>query len=60
MDCCEDCRFWDRDVQLIGAKRLCRKNPPTTTIKDDKDGINSLWPRTSAGDWCGEFQKKEV
>jgi hypothetical protein len=42
---CLSCKF------LIGAQ--CRRNPPKVHVTGD-----SVWPRVSASDWCGEWISK--
>ena len=41
----------------------CRRFPPTLALSSEADpglGGRMTWPRTAAGDWCGEWQACET
>lgn len=49
---CSVCQYWraDNDQEVTGD---CRRKPPTVVTIGFK--TNTQWPKTQAGDWCGEF-----
>jgi hypothetical protein len=47
---CKDCIFWEGNPE-----GLCRFNPPI------RNSIgNSVWPMSSADDWCGKAISREI
>lgn len=50
---CSGCKFWENFYS--GNLGECRRMPPTMQLPD---GSSAVWPKTSARDWCGEFQAK--
>ncbi|MHC4844055.1 MAG: hypothetical protein ACYTEE_09670 [Planctomycetota bacterium] len=55
---CKDCRYWNHRGQIQGTVLgECRRYTKKVIIlKDNK--FFSLWPTTTASDWCGEFMAK--
>lgn len=48
---CEDCRFWTR----YNHSGTCQRHAPI--IKEPQSHPErGIWPWTSAGDWCGDFE----
>ena len=57
---CLNCKFWKADD---GEKEgLCRKYAPRPSVPKSFGGdlFPCQWPKTSAEDWCGEFEKEKV
>lgn len=65
-DSCKTCRFWLRGAMSSeDAKRgFCRRFPPAlVTMKrltPMESGVQSHYPHTAGGDWCGEHQRKDA
>lgn len=53
---CLRCRFWTGFVTKENHGH-CRRYPPVIWRDQYKEGD---FPITKAGDWCGEFQEREV
>ena len=49
IDRCEFCTFWRRNSDPQAGH--CHHNSPAMD-----DAGRSRWPRTSADDWCGQFE----
>ena len=55
---CKDCRYWNHRGLIQGTELgECRRYTKKVIIlKDNK--FFSLWPTTTARDWCGQFKVK--
>jgi len=54
---CRTCKFWQEDSQ----SGWCRRNAPKAMIfnpVEEKRPMDTIWPRTKAEEWCGEWQPK--
>jgi hypothetical protein len=53
---CRHCRFWKErgQIQEIILGECRRYTKKVIILKDGK--FFSLWPTTTEGDWCGEFE----
>jgi hypothetical protein len=54
---CANCAFWDASNESEGS---CRRSAPQTVVFEisSKQSVKTVFPVTSADDWCGEFQAK--
>ena len=54
---CHNCKFWNETTESQDEDRNgeCRCRPPFALYAPE-DGAFSMWPFTSAKDWCGAFQ----
>jgi hypothetical protein len=54
---CASCRNWKDQSQNQGE---CHRHAPQLIVLeiDSKNTIESRFPATSAGDWCGDYQAK--
>ena len=73
---CDDCRFWEQVKTAKAGNGVimgfCRRNPPIATgCFVPKPGRiagtvtpqlveMTIWPKTQAGAWCGEGEKKSL
>lgn len=57
---CSNCKHWKEETETGDDERAgeCRANPPAV-LYDTEEGVFSLWPATTANDWCGGFHAKE-
>lgn len=59
---CRTCIWWMSDPPSALEKRLgpqfgeCRRNAPRLQLSRHTDDCSSVWPPTSADDWCGEHR----
>jgi len=58
---CKDCKFFEpSESEKFPAGECRRYAPHPGRERQDEDGhvdpLYRLWPKVSAGDWCGEFQ----
>jgi len=52
---CGQCRFW-LDGDELG---VCHRHAPMPYAAENEPGdAETVWPLTSANQWCGEFEKK--
>ncbi len=56
---CETCRFFydqpdEYDFHPY-AEGECRIHAPTLVVRDPAARVESLWPETMRGDWCGDW-----
>lgn len=58
---CKLCRHW---LERANDPTLgeCRRFPPTAVAslpadRADEHTVETVWPDTKAGEWCGEFSK---
>lgn len=60
MEQCSNCRFW-AGLEDDGAwiQRSCRRHAPVTTESHYRGRVETTWPETLAGAWCGDWQPKE-
>lgn len=49
---CKSCKFSVQEAHLVDQWVSCHRYPP---LHDRR-----LWSITRPGDWCGEYQPKEV
>ena len=50
------------EICLFHSEGLCKRYPPavTTMYKGNFGNVTmQAWPKTSLGDWCGEFEKRK-
>jgi hypothetical protein len=50
---CETCKFWRK----INAYGECRRHAPIAF--NYQDDLQTHWPETSVGMWCGEYKPKD-
>lgn len=53
---CSDCAYWDTTDQANGK---CRRVPPALVYMADAGMSATLFPQTTADDWCGEWATSE-
>jgi hypothetical protein len=69
---CGECRYWafkktgvlSKTTQANASHGYCLRYPPTP-VADTRGGggtlrVDSLWPETQRGHWCGEFSAREA
>jgi hypothetical protein len=57
---CENCKYW-AEKSVIEKLGHCQKYAPRSTLRSPLKGteaLDTVWPRTRADDWCGEWQAK--
>jgi hypothetical protein len=54
---CTSCAYWDSNNSSEGN---CRRNSPQTVIFEvsSEKKISTVFPITTATDWCGDFKNK--
>ena len=54
---CETCKFWEEGKET----GWCHRHAPSSVIVGPTEGerpMNTVWPRTGAQEWCGEWTAK--
>ena len=60
---CEKCKWWVASdfVDNVAIRGQCQKEPPKIFVMGFiKKWRQCAWPKTLAGQWCGEFEPKEM
>ncbi|MFP3912986.1 MAG: hypothetical protein ACLFUT_13000 [Desulfobacteraceae bacterium] len=57
---CEECKFWEAEQGNPAVGHCHRHAPRSTSVAPTRESkvIPTVWPRTGAGDWCGEWEAK--
>ena len=57
---CSNCKYW-QDISRNIDRGYCRRNAPRPAAVSpigETGNLDGVWPRTSPGDWCGEWSQK--
>ena len=71
---CGTCRYWglssyydavaaesgDSGPHCDGSAGSCRRHSPIAVKQERYPGATALWPVTSRGDWCGDYQVRQM
>lgn len=54
---CHTCRYWKETTEAEDQERngQCRRSRPYV-LHDGEEGPYTMWPYTTADDWCGDHQ----
>ena len=57
---CSTCKYW-QSIQKNIDLGYCRRYAPRPTAVSplgETGNLDSIWPRTAPGDWCGDWLQK--